>query len=188
MIPTWLSLVDVTFVAVALLFAWHGFRNGFAVHIAHVLTFVVMGSFLFFVYPYLFNYLDGVFHNLDETYLMWLLLAGMAVLTLVVFMWLNRLFASMLKKRVSPRSDHIYGFILGFIRGVFVALFAMIFLVILGPPRIYDDFRIKSHVGKLVCYELVPRIQPHLTHAVLEEQVQKLKNKLLEREEAGDLE
>jgi hypothetical protein len=43
-------------------------------------------------------------------------------------------------------------------------------------------------VGKLVCYQLVPRIQPHMTRAVLEERVNKLRDALIYQEDAGMLE
>jgi uncharacterized membrane protein required for colicin V production len=188
MIPNWFSFVDMVFLGVALLFAWGGSQKGFAGQMAHILTGLVMGGFLFFAYPAIYSYLSRVFRNLDEAYLMWLLLIGLAVLTFGVFALSSKLLASMLKTQISDRSDHVYGFMFGFIRGVLVALFAMIFIVMLGPPRFYDSFRGKSYIGKQVCYTLVPRIQPHLNRATLEEKAKEWKRKLLEQEEAGELE
>lgn len=185
MIPDWLSLIDVAYLAVVLLFAMGGFQNGFAGQVAHVLTSVTLAVVLFFAYPFLFSYLGRLFRSLHETYLMWLVLAGLAVLTVVFFTLLNKLLANVLKTQISDRSDRVYGFSLGFLRGALVALFAMIFLVILGSPKFYDTFSTKSRVGKLVCYELVPRIQPHMTRAVLEERVDKLREALIHQEEAG---
>ena len=119
---------------------------------------------------------------------MWLLLVGLAALTLGVFVLSSKMLASLLKMQISDRSDRTYGFMLGFFRGVLVALFVMIFIVMLGPPRFYDSFRMKSYVGKQVCYNLVPRIQPHLNRTTLEGKVKEWKLKLLEQEEAGVLE
>ena len=185
MMPEWLSLIDIAFVAVALLFAMGGLQRGFASQVAHIITFVALGVFLFFAYPSVFNYLGGVFRNLNETYIMWMILAGLAVLTIVFFIYVSKLIASLLKLQISDRSDRFYGFILGFVRGALVALFALVFLVILGSPKFYDTLRVKSHVGRLVCYEMVPRIQPHLTRATLEERVEKLRRALINQKEAG---
>jgi len=188
MIPEWLSLIDVAFVAVALLFALGGLQRGFAGQVAHVITFLALGAALFFAYPAIFSYLGRLFRNLNETHMMWLILAGLAGLAIVFFIFVNKLLANILKTQISDRSDRVYGFTLGFVRGALVALFAMVFLVILGPPKFYDSFRMKSHVGKLVCYEMVPRIQPHMTRSVLEERVNKLREALIYQEEAGVLE
>ena len=188
MLPNWLSFIDVAFVGVALLFAWGGYQKGFAEQVAHILTFVIMGIVLFFGYPALFSYFGRVFRNLPDTYLMWLLFAGLLALAIGIFVLISKLLAGLMKTQISERADAVYGFILGLTRGSLVGLFAMIFLVILGPVGIYDTVRIKSYVGKTVCYELVPRIQPHLTRAVLEEKVQGLKDKLMEQEDAGMLE
>jgi len=188
MIPDWLSFVDVAFLGVALLFAWGGSQKGFAAQVAHILTFLIMGGFLFFAYPAIYSYLAGIFRNLDEAYLMWLLLVCLVALAFGVFVLSCKLLASLLKAQISERSDHVYGFMLGFVRGALVALFAMIFIVMLGPPRFYDTFRMKSYIGKQVCYNLVPRVQPHLNRGTLEGKVNQWKQKLLEQEQAGELE
>ena len=186
--PDWFSFVDMVFLGVALLFAWGGSQKGFAGQMAHILTCLVMGGFLFFAYPAIYSYLSRVFSNLEEAYLMWLLLIGLAALTFGVFVLSSKMLASLLKTQISDRSDHVYGFMFGFIRGALVALFAMIFIVMLGPPRFYDSFRVKSYVGQQVCYNLVPRVQPHLNRATLEEKVKGWKQKLLEQQEAGVIE
>ena len=188
MIPDWLSLIDAAFVAVALLFAMGGFQQGFAGQVAHVITFLALGVALFFAYPALFSYLGRLFRNLNETYMMWLILAGLVVLAFIFYKLVNKLLAGVLKTQISDRSDRTYGFTLGLIRGVLLALFVMVFLVILWPAKYYDGFREKSQVGKLVCYEMVPHIQPHLTRAVLEEHVNKLREALIYQEEAGVVE
>lgn len=188
MIPQWLSLIDVAFVGVAVLFALGGYQKGFAGQVAHILTFVVLGITLFFFYPAVFSYMGRLFRRLDETYMMWLILAGLGVLTILFFRLVSKLLANVMKMQITDKADRNYGFILGFIRGALAALFAMIFLVILGPPNCYDIFRSKSRVGKLVCHEMVPRIQPHLTRSVLEERVNTLRNGLLDRKEGGKLE
>lgn len=188
MIPDWFSFVDMGFLGVALLFAWGGCQKGFAGQVAHILTFLIMGGFLFFAYPAIYTYLSRIFRNLEEAYLMWLLLICLVALTFGVFVLSGKMLVSLLKTQISPRSDHIYGFMLGGIRGALVALFAMIFIVMLGPPRFYDNFRVKSYIGQQVCYKLVPRIQPHLNRAAFEEKVKEWQRKLLEQQEAGALE
>lgn len=185
MIPDWLSLIDVAYLAAVLLFAMGGFQNGFAGQVAHVLTSVALAAVLFFAYPTLFSYFGRLFRNMHETYLMWLVLAGLATIAVIFFVFVSKLLANVLKTQISNRSDRAYGFGLGLIRGALVALFVMIFLVILGSPKFYDTFSRKSYVGKLVCNELVPRIQPHMTRAVLEERVDKLREALIYQEEAG---
>jgi uncharacterized membrane protein required for colicin V production len=188
MVPNWLSLIDIAFIAAALLFALGGFQKGFAGQVAHVITSVTLAVFLFFAYPSIYTYLGRVFRNLNETYIMWLVLAGLAALTVGFFMAVNKLLANVLKTQISDRTDRAYGFTLGFIRGVLVMTFVMIFLVLLDSTgKTYDKFRAKSRVGKLVCYELVPRIQPHMTRAVLEERIDKLREALIYQEDAGVL-
>lgn len=185
MIPTWLSLIDVAFVAIALLFALGGLQRGFASQVAHIITFLALGATLFFAYPSIFSHLGQLFRNLNETYTTWLILAGLIVLAVVFFVFVNKMLANVLKMQISDRSDRFYGFVLGFVRGTLVALFAMVFLVILGSPKFYDTFHAKSRIGQLVCYEMVPRIQPHLTRDVLDDRVKKLREVLIYREEAG---
>ncbi len=185
MIPEWLSLIDVAYVAVALLFALGGFQKGFAGQVAHIITFVVLGAFLFLAYPAIFSYLGRLFRNLNETHMMWLILAGLAVLTVVFFIYVSKLLANVLKTQISDRSDRTYGFVLGFIRGALTALFVMIFLVILGPAKFRDSFSERSRVGKLVCYELVPRIQPRLNKSTVGEGFNKMREALIYQEEAG---
>ncbi|MCF7818217.1 MAG: CvpA family protein [Kiritimatiellales bacterium] len=188
MIPQWLSLIDVAFVGVAVLFALAGYQKGFAGQVAHILTFVVLGITLFFFYPAVFSYMGRLFRSLDETYMMWLILAGLGVLAILFFKLVSKLLANVMKMQITDKADRNYGFVLGLIRGALLALFAMIFLVILGPPKFYDAFRMKSRVGKLVCYEMVPSIQPHMTRGMLEERVDKLKEALIYQKEGGKLE
>ena len=188
MVPEWLSWVDVAYVVAVLLFALSGFNHGFSGQLAHIITVTMLGVVLFFAYPALFNYFNQLFHNLDETYMMWLILAGVAILTLLFFHLVSKLLANAVKTQISDQSDHAYGFMLGLLRGALVTLFSMVFLVILGPPNIYKGFNEKSYVGKFVCSEMVPRIQPHLTHAALEERVNAWRNQLLDRPEAGVIE
>jgi uncharacterized membrane protein required for colicin V production len=188
MVPEWLSWVDVAYVVAVLLFALSGFNHGFAGQLAHIITVIMLGVVLFFACPALFNYFSQLFRNLDERYMMWLILAGVAIATLLFFHLVSKLLATALKTQISDQSNHAYGFILGLIRGVLVTLFVMVFLVILGPPDIYKGFNKKSYVGKFVCSEMVPRIQPHMTRSALEERVNTLRNRLLERPEAGVVE
>jgi uncharacterized membrane protein required for colicin V production len=186
--PEWLSLVDVAYIAVALLFALGGYQKGFAGQVAHILTFVAAGVFLFFAYPKLFGYFGRLFRDLNEIYMMWLILAGLAVLSILFFVYVSKLLANVLKMQISERSDRAYGFTLGLIRGALMALFAMIFLVILGSAKFYESFAEKSHVGQLVCYELVPRIQPHLNKSTVGSGFDKMREALIYQEEAGVVE
>ena len=188
MLPQWLSLIDVVFVAAILLFGWSGFRKGFAKQIAHILTFVILGVFLFYAYPSIHRHLSDALHRVDEIYLMWLIMGIVTVGALILFLVFCKVLANLLKTQISDGSDSGYGLILGLIRGFLTALIVMIFLVMLDSSgRIYDTFRAKSHVGRIVCADLVPRIQPRLTPA-LERNIEEIKQKLLEQEEAGRLE
>lgn len=188
MIPEWLSLIDVAFIAVALLFGLGGLQRGFASQIAHILTFVALGVVLFFAYPSIFTYLGQLFRNLNATYMMWLLLAGLGVLAIVFFIFVSKLLANVLKMQISDRSDRVYGFALGFIRGGLTALFIMVFLVILGSEKFYTVFSDKSRVGKLVCYDMVPHIQPHVKKGAVGEGFDRMREALIYQEEAGVVE
>jgi uncharacterized membrane protein required for colicin V production len=188
MIPEWLSLIDVAYVAVALLFAMGGLQRGFAGQVAHVITFLAVGATLFFAYPSIFSYMGRLFRNLNETYMMWLILAGLAVLTVVFFVYLSKLLANVLKTQISDRSDRVYGFTLGFIRGALVAVFFMVFLVLLGAEKSYTILSEKSRVGQFVCYEMVPRIQPHLNKDSVGDGFDKMREALIYQEEAGVVE
>jgi len=185
MLPEWLSLIDVAFVGVILLFGWGGYQKGFAKQIAHILTFAILGVFLFFAYPSILAYYTRVFRRVDEIYIMWLILAGVVVLSIIVYLLFCKVFANLLKAQISDGSDGAYGLFLGLIRGFLVALLGMIFLVMLDSSGwTYNTFQAKSKVGQMVCRELVPRIQPRLAPA-LERNIRELKEKLLEQKEAG---
>ncbi len=176
--PGWLSFIDVAFVIVVVLFAWGGFQKGFAGQIAHIATALVLGGLLFFAYPHVLGFLGRVFRSIDETYLMWVLVIGLLVLSVFVFILMSKLFASLLKAHLSERSDHVYGLILGTIRGALTALLFMIILMMLGSPRIEDAFRDKSYTGTFVARELVPRIRPHVSRRVWTENEEKIKNRI----------
>ncbi len=188
MVPDWLSWIDVAYVGIALVFAWGGFQKGLAGQVAHILTFLLSAILLFFAYPYVYSYLRRVFRDLDQAYVMWLILAAVVAIAIGAFILFTKLLARMLKAQISDGSDAIYGFILGLVRGLLAGLLAMILMVMLDASgKTYDKFRRKSFVGKMVCHELVPRIQPRLAPA-LEQNVQQLKDKLMEQREAGVLE
>lgn len=188
MIPNWLSFIDVAFVLTVLLFAWGGFQKGFASQVSHILTFLMLGVMLFFAYPYVYSFLGRIFRSIDEAIIMWLLMAGLVVFSTVCFILFSKLLAKMLKAQLSDRTDEVFGLILGAIRGTLAALLFMIFIVMLGPQRIEDNFRIKSYAGIFVVHQLVPRIRPRLTRPVVEEKTREWKNKLLEQKDAGVLE
>lgn len=188
MIPGWLSFIDVAFAAAVLLFAWGGFQKGFAGQVAHILTFLSMGLMLFFAYPYVYSFFGRMFRRLDEAVIMWFLLIGLVVFSVVVFILCSKLLSRMMKAQISERSDHALGLLLGLVRGGLAALLGMIFLVMLGPQRMEDNFSYKSYTGRFVCYQLVPRIRPHLTRPIIQEKTRDWRNKLLEQEEAGALE
>lgn len=181
--PAWLSFIDVAFVVAVLLFAWGGFQKGFAGQIAHILTFLIIGAVLLFAYPHICGYLEQVFQSVDESYILWAIMAVVAVLAIGVFLLMSKMLAKLLKTQLSERSDHAYGFILGLFRGVLVALLVMILLVVLGPQRIEDNFCDKSYTGKFVCYQLVPRIRPHMSRAVWSDDIQKIRQEINEKRE-----
>jgi uncharacterized membrane protein required for colicin V production len=184
MIPEWLSFIDVAFVVVVLFSAMGGFQKGFSGQIAQVITFVLFGIFLFFAYPAIYNHMVALFHGLDKVYVMWLALAGMVVLFILIFILLSKLLATILKTQMSERSDRTYGLTLGVIRGILVAFIGMILLVILGPATLPDTLCEKSQVGRLVCREMVPRIQPHLNKEEFSEDFEKMRSSLFQQKEA----
>lgn len=186
--PAWLSYIDIAFVVMVFLFAWGGSQKGFAAQISHILTFILCGLLLFFAYPAATEYFSRIFRNLHETYLMWLLLAALAVLGVLIFILMNKILAKIIKLQMSDRGDRVNGFVLGGTRGVLALLLAMILLVLLGSERMYEMFNAKSYVGQLVCQELVPRIQPHINRTVVSDKVDSVRNRMLQREEGGKLE
>ena len=188
MMPAWLSVVDVVILIVIALFGVGGFQKGFASQMAYVITFFCGGVLLFFAYPMLFNYFGKVFRGLEETYLMWIILATLLVLGIALYMLFSKLLAGLLKTQISSRSDHGWGLILGLVRGILTTLMVMILVVMLERSgKAYDVFKAKSYVGKWVCLNLVPQIQPRLT-ALYENKVETWKAELFQRKEAADLE
>jgi len=188
MIPVWFSWLDAAVAGVALLFAWGGWKRGFAGQVAHTLAVLFMGAMLYFAFPYLLDFLGKLFRNIDETYLMWMILLGLVVAAFVLFLALSKAMAHLLKAQVSEGSDRLCGFVLGLLRGALAALLVLLLLALAGPPRVCDTLRAKSQTGRFVCRELVPRIQPRVGRASIEEKVRLLREKLHDREEAGRLE
>lgn len=185
MLPNWLSYLDLIFAAVVCLFAWRGCQKGFAGQIAHVLTAVFTGVLLFWAYPFLFSYFGRIFRGLGEAYLMWLLLAALALVAIGLYKLFCRLLAAVIQAGMSDRADMGLGLALGAVLGVLVPLLFMIVLVMLDRTGTsFDKMRVKSYVGKAVCNEMVPRVQPRLT-SLYENKIREWKNKLLEQEEAG---
>jgi len=188
MIPNWLSLIDIAFVLTILLFAWGGFQRGFAAQIAHILTFLAAGILLFVAYPHLYSFFGRLFRRLDETVIMYLLIAGLAVLSVLLFILFSKLLASAMKTQISERSDHVYGLVLGLVRGTLAAFLFMIIVVLLGPWTVEERFNDSSYSGRFVCRELVPRIRRNLSRPIIQDTTRDLRNRLMEREEAGVLE
>ena len=188
MLPTWLSLVDVLFLVIVLMFTWGGFQKGFAAQLAHVLTFLFGGLLLFFAYPALYAYFGRIFRRLQEAYLMWMLLALLAVVCIGLFILFSKLLAKVIKAQISDGADAGWGIVFGLFRGVLAALLMMILLVMLDRSGTsYDRMRMKSYVGKAVCYEIVPRIQPRLT-SLYENKIRDWQSELLKQDEAaGDI-
>ena len=185
--PAWLSLVDVVVLIVIALFAWGGFQKGFASQMAYVITFLCAGVLLFFAYPMLFSYFGKVFRGLEETYLMWIILATLLVVGIALYTLFGKLLAGVLKMQISSRADHGWGLVLGLTRGILTTLIVMILVVMLERSgKAYEKFSAKSYVGELVCMEMVPRIQPRLT-ALYENKLEGWKAELLRQEEAGVL-
>lgn len=186
MIPNWLSLIDVCVVVAVLLFAWGGSQKGFAAQVSHIITFFAMGVVLFFVYPSVFRFLGRVLRGVEDTYIMWLLLAGVVGVAILVFVLVSKLLAGAMQTQISNVADAFWGFVLGLFRGFLVVLIVMVFLVMLdGSRKLYESFREKSYFGRIVCYDMIPRIQPHVSKAVIQEKTNELKQKLLQQEEAG---
>lgn len=187
MIPDWLSWLDVSFLFAVLMFAWGGYEKGFAAQLAPLLTFFAFGLLLFFAYPLLFSYFGGVFRNMEETYLMSMLLITLLILGIALFILFSKLLAGLLKLKISERADQGWGLGFGFLRGLLTVLIALIILVMLDRTGgSYERLSAKSKVGRLVCNKLVPAIQPRLT-ALYESKIRMWQEELLQREEAGDI-
>ncbi|QBG48358.1 CvpA family protein [Verrucomicrobia bacterium S94] len=185
MLPDWLSLIDAAYVLIVGLFAWNGLQKGFSAQVAHVITFIAVGALLFFAYPYCFAYFGRIFRNLEETYLMWILLCLLLLAAVGIFVLLSKILAAVLKANASETADAAWGAVLGLVHGAMFGLIALIVLVMIDRTgAAYDKLRIKSYVGKTVCYKLVPRVQPRLT-ALYENKIREWKAELLRREEAG---
>lgn len=185
MLPSWFSFIDVAYLVVVGIFAWGGMQKGFAAQLARFFTFLGIAALLFFAYPFLFEYFGRVFRNLDETFLMWLLLLGLAAAGFGVFVLISKLLEAAFKAQMSDTTDAVWGFIFGLLHGGIACLIGMIVLVMIDRSGVsYDKFRMKSYVGKTVCYQLVPRVQPRLT-ALYEDRISDWKAELLRREEAA---
>jgi uncharacterized membrane protein required for colicin V production len=172
-------------VCVVLLFTWAGCQKGFAAQVAPVLTLAVFGGILFYAYPHIFSYFEDLFYKISDAYVMWGILAVVAILMAGLFIVSNKLFAKILKAQVTDRTDKVYGFILGLIRGTLFTLLGLILIVMIGPRDYHEQLTEKSHVGRLVCQRLVPRIQPHMTSPEVEKRIDQLRSKLLEQDDAA---
>lgn len=179
--PGWISYVDVAIAVIIFLFAWGGSQKGFAAQLAHILTFVLCGVLLFFAYPAATGYFSRIFRDMNATYMMWLLLAALAVLAVLSFIFINKMLAGLIKLQMTDKADAINGFILGALRGTLGVFLAMTLLVLLGSDRIYEAFTAKSKVGQLVCREFVPRIQPHVNRSVVQEKVDSARDSMWQR-------
>lgn len=188
MIPEWFSFIDAAFLLAVLLFAWGGFQKGFAAQVAYILTFLILGVLLFFFYPYAYAFLGRTFRSIDQTVIMWFLIAVLVAAAVGVFILFTKVLANALKKQISEGSDHVFGLMLGTVRGILTALLVMIFLVMLGPQRVEDTFTEKSYTGRFVCNEMIMRIRPRLSRPLVEEKTKEWREWLLGQEEAGQLE
>lgn len=185
MLPNWLSYIDVVYLVICCMFAWGGFQKGFAVQLAQVLTFFFVGILLFFAYPFCFTYFTRVFRSLEQTHLMWMLLVALFIAGIGLFFLFRKMLAALFKAQISDSADAGWGTIFGFIHGALVSIIVMIILVMIDRSGTsYDKMRMKSYVGKAVCYHMVPHIQPRLT-TLYENQIQDWQSDLMKREEAA---
>jgi uncharacterized membrane protein required for colicin V production len=161
MLPSWLNALDIVFIATALLFAWKGMRKGIFLQAVHIMMFLIMGVVFLCAYSPIFDYLGYTLRNMNEDGLEWLACVLMLIVSCVIYVLARKCFSWLGLMDMADEPNRIYGCLLGFIRGMLSIIFIMIFLSILGPPKIYDGFSMKSRTGKLVCFELLPRIQPH---------------------------
>lgn len=180
-----ISLIDVAFVCVVLLFAWAGCQKGFAAQVAPILTLAAFGGILFFIYPPVFDFLKGLLYTLSDTSVMWIILGLVLILAGFLFVSSNKLFARILKAKVTNGADRAWGLCLGLIRGMLVALLVLILFIMVGPRNQHEILPGKSYVGNMVYHRLVPRIQPHFEPSEVGDKIDLLRNKLLEQEDAG---
>jgi len=187
--PGWWSWIDATVVVVVLTFVWGAAQKGFAAQISRVAALAFLSVTLFFAYPPLFKLLQGKFSSLSDAGAMWILLLLLGLLSVLLYVLLATWLAKRLKANVSPRTDHVLGGVLGGVLGIMATLLAMTFIVIFGHPKFHDLLSKKSKVGRFVCRDLVPRIQPHLTTGSVENKLDAGKEYFLQhRREGGALE
>jgi uncharacterized membrane protein required for colicin V production len=180
-----MSYVDAILMVVCLLFALGGFQKGFAGQIAQLTTFVCAMIGLFFFYPFLFSLARDSFTRVDDTYLMWVLLAVFLLVALIIYIGVTRLMAMAIKSQITESSDRALGMLLGMFRGIFIIVFVMMFSVMLGPVRCYEEVRGRSGIGRFVCDEMVPRVQPHMTRANFRAKLLRVRSGLRNTKEHG---
>lgn len=183
MIPVWFSFIDVAFVMAVILFAWGGYQKGFAAQVAHILAFIILGGLLLFAYPHIQGFLITRIH-VNETLIMWGLVALLIGLSVVAFLLISKLLVSMLKPQVTESTDQTFGLLLGMVRGALAALLFMIFLTMLGPQGVVNKMCEKSYTGRFVVYRVVPQIQRYRNSPIVTEGIQKVEDRIRgEREE-----
>lgn len=188
MIPEWMSLIDLSFVVLVLLFGMSGFQQGYARQLVHVFSYLLGMVFLLFLYPLLFNFVSYSCPGCSETYLIWAMLLGMIFVGIGVFMLVVRLMARRFKAEASGGKDRSMGFLFGMIRGGLLLLFVLMYAAILGSRESRDVMAGKSVVGEVVCEVLAPQAQPRMEKGSISEWGERIQRRLLEREEAGVLE
>lgn len=175
------GIIDVGLIIIALLFGAGGFQKGFAQQVAHVATLLILGGILFTLYPVLYHFITDLFHQVDETYLVWTLLGVVLIVMLLLYFGIGKLLARLLKSQLSERSDKSLGFTLGFTRGALYGLLGMITLVLIGLPNVHDTLNERSYLGKWVCRDLIPRIQPHFTRDAFDKKMDSVRQKIEEQ-------
>jgi uncharacterized membrane protein required for colicin V production len=185
--PEWFSFIDLLVIAVVLLFSLGGFQKGFAGQLAQLISFALFTVALLFAYPHLFGWVEGFFSKVSDRSLMWMLVLLFLVAGLIGYILINKLLAACLQLNMSDSSDRFLGMVLGLLRGGFIVLFLMTFSVMLGPVNIYQVLSKNGWTGRLVCYEVVPRVQPQLTRSSFDARVRAIRANLRNQEEAGDV-
>lgn len=179
------SYIDAILMVICLLFALGGFQKGFTAQISQLITFIFSAIGLFVVYPFLFSLAQDSFKYVSDTYIMWILLAIFLVVGLIIHIAVSKILMMSHPSQYTERTDRAVGMLFGMFRGVFIVFFLLIFVVMLAPAQSYKIMHDKSGIGRVVCDELIPQIQPHMTPANFNEKIRRARTKLRNNKEGG---
>ena len=169
MVSEWLNMIDIIFILIIGFSSMGGFQQGFSMQIAQVISFLTFVTLLFFSYSPIFDYVQTQFGNLHDSYISWLVMFALALLSFILFYIITTILAGKVFADISSSADHLWGLMFGLVRGVLVAVITVILLTIVGPSEIKNVIQNRSQIGSFIERELVPYVQPHLNNKSMKE-------------------